>query len=154
MPNPFSLLPGPLRGPVRGLTRSTPAGHHWGLLTVVHIFSAATGLWHSCADSTGVPPLTLSGVSLASRVSLLGVFFCELVAWWDVARGSFVPGSGSSGFSALYCQASNSAEETCRTPPHVSSLNFPYSILSSMAWACRCGLWRWQKGFYILNINR
>lgn len=158
MPNPFSLAPGPPRGRVRRLVQSMPARHHWDLLLVVLIFSTPTGLWHICADSSrlppSVPPLTLSGVSLESWVSLLGVFFHELVAWWDAARGLLVPGSGSSGFSALYWQASNSLQSE-PAAQHLT-LASQFSLQHPHSYGMSLSLWPMKvaKRIYVLNITR
>lgn len=153
MPNPFSLVPGPLRlGLMHRLSQSPPARHHWDLLTVVRVFFTATGLWHICADSSGLPPsdppLTPRGVRLTSHVCLLGGFFRELVPWWDAARGLLVPCSGSSAFSVLYWQASMSPQ----SKPAAHHLSLQHPQFYGMSW------WLWPlkvaKRIYVLNVNR
>lgn len=86
MSNPFSFASGHPRELVHGLVqriparilRRIPARHRWALLMVLLVFSAPAGLWHGCADSSGllplVPTLTLRGVYFASWVSLFEGF--------------------------------------------------------------------------------
>lgn len=95
MSNPFSFASGHPRELVHGLVqriparilRRIPARHRWALLMVLLVFSAPAGLWHGCADSSGLPPLvpalTLRGVYFASWVSLFEGF----IVWTGSTMG-------------------------------------------------------------------
>lgn len=149
IPNPFSLVRGLLRRLMHRFSQSTPARHHGDLLTVVHIFFTAIGVWHIYADSSrhppSVPPLTLRGISLTTLFSFLGVFFCELVAWWDVARGLLVPSLGSAAFWALCWLAGNSLQSK-PTAHHLMYILSIFVAASSVLQHELQHLRRWQKG--------